>query len=296
MVRPGTAPKAGAEALRAKAETAPTATADAVPPDNWVPRPSSSPSISPLAVSVSQRVSNTYVQPQSAVGRIFFSNQAETEFYTCSGTSITSTTRNAVWTAAHCLHQGSGGEAGWFANHVFIPAYSNGSDPFGWYFGLSIIASNDWINGGDLKDSDMGAMIVVPEDGLDLQGRVGGWGYTFGGGTAFTNARSYGYPVIGYNRPDSDFAEGEYMMFCEGNIVDAANLNPLDDRLRMNCDMGGGASGGPMATGVGTSGGPRIVGVNSHRNVDSNGNYNNNYLFSANHGSTAVSIINAVNS
>ncbi|MFV2103964.1 trypsin-like serine peptidase [Micromonospora sp. LOL_024] len=228
------------------------------------------------------------------MGSLFFSNQAGTVWSHCGATSIASTHGNAVWTAAHCLHSGSGGNAGWFSNHIFIPGYTAGMDPYGWWFGVSLIAPNSFINGGDIHN-DMGALIVVPESGTNnLQTAVGSWGYRFDGSTSFTNARSYGYPANGYNRPNSDFNDGEYMMYCEGSILDASPLNPLDNRVKMDCDMGQGSSGGPMAIGVGSTD-IRIIGSNSHRDVDNNGNLINNWLYSSNHGGTAASIINAVN-
>ncbi|MFI6231112.1 hypothetical protein ACIBCR_27815 [Micromonospora echinospora] len=292
-VRAGDLTGQGTGNRRAAEVAPPTASAAAVPPAGaTTARP---PLSTQATVSVSQRVSNPAAWPTSAVGRLFYSNQAETEWYTCSGTSIVSTGGNAVWTAGHCLHQGSGGNSGWMANHVFIPAYGFNSNPYGWFFGVSIIAPSAWTDGADLEGSDVGALLVVPETGSNsLLTTVGGWGYQFNGATAYSNARSYGYPVIGYNRPASDFADGEYMMYCEGNTSDADNLNPFDDRLRLSCDMGGGASGGPLVINVGSSN-IQIVGTNSHRNVDNNGNYNNNWLYSSNHGGTAASVINAVN-
>lgn len=83
-------------------------------------------------------------------------------------------------------------------------------------------------------------------------------------------------------------------MYCSGSTVDAANWNPLDNRLRMNCDMGGGASGGPMAIGVGTSN-VQIIGANSHHNVDSAGNWADNHLFSSEHSDHAAAVIDLVN-
>lgn len=222
-------------------------------------------------------------------------NREETEYYSCSATSIVSRTRNAVWTAGHCLHRGSGGGAGWYANHVFIPAYERNSNPFGWWYGASLLATAGWTDNGDLRDADMGALVVVPETGsAKLQDTVGAWGYDFNGATAYSNVRSYGYPAQGYNRPDSDFADGEYMRYCEGNTVDAANGNPLDNRLQIFCDMGGGSSGGPLVRDILTS--PRIIGTNSHRYLNTNGGYLDNRLFSSNHRGNATAVINGLNS
>lgn len=84
--------------------------------------------------------------------------------------------------------------------------------------------------------------------------------------------------------------DGYTQFFCTGNVVDAANLNPFDDRLEMDCDMGSGASGGPMATTEG-----QIVGANSHVEVDDSGERINDNLYSSNHGSQAVAVINRIN-
>ncbi|MFV2028176.1 hypothetical protein O7543_17205 [Solwaraspora sp. WMMA2080] len=284
--------KGGKKGTSAGAETSLTAWATPEPPVHFK---NTRPPIEALAtVSVSQRVSNVSSWPTSAVGRLFYSNQAETQWFTCSGTSISTNNQNSVWTAAHCLHAGSGGSAGWYRNFIFIPAYSFSSNPYGWFTGVSVLAHNDWTNGGDTTSSDMGILTVSPPSGSpNLTNRVGAWGYRFIGETGFTNARSYGYPALGYNRPDSDFADGEYMMYCEGDTTDAANLNPFDNRIQMNCDMGGGASGGPMAINVSSS--PTIVGTNSHRYADSLGNYADIRLFSSNHSLIASALINHIN-
>ncbi|MEV4707809.1 hypothetical protein [Actinoplanes sp. NPDC049316] len=285
----------GTSTSRPTAVAGPGSAAPAAPPKNSAAlRGKAATAELAAAVTASRRVSNVAAWPMSAVGRLFYTDATETEWFACSATSIATNNRNSVWTAAHCLHAGPGGD--WRRNHVFIPAYSNNSNPYGWWYGVSVLALDSWIEDRDYESSDLGALIVVPETGsANLQDTVGGWGHNFRGGTAYTNARSFGYPASGYNRPDSDFFNGEYMMYCEGNTIDADNNNPFDDRIRMSCDMGGGASGGPIATGVGSSN-VQIVGSNSHRDGDANGNYVNNHLYSSNHYNNAAVVINALNS
>ncbi|MCA2218437.1 trypsin-like serine peptidase [Jidongwangia harbinensis] len=286
---PAGAPKAADDAD----ETAPTlsASAPAVAPK----AARSTASVSAQAtVSVSQRVPNPRARPTSAVGRLYFQDAKEEGYYTCTATAITSRNKNTAWTAGHCVHRGSGGESGWYRNHIFIPArdgYDTG--PYGYWYGSRTLVPTAWPTRGDTKDSDMGAIVLTPPGSTTLEDAVGAYGYTFGGSTAYASVRTYGYPEKGYNRPDSDFAEGEYMMFCEGNTVDAATSSATDDRLRMSCDMGAGSSGGPLATGVGTNN-IRIVGTNSSRDIQ-NGKYINNWLYSSNHGANAVELINRVN-
>jgi V8-like Glu-specific endopeptidase len=293
VARPGVAPKVATNSALAEEPTQ-TASAAAVPPKNAAAKPNSAVSAQ-ATVSASQRVSNVSTWPTSAVGRLYFMNEAETEWFTCTATAISTRNKNAAWTAGHCLHRGSGGNAGWFTNHIFIPAYDGrGSNTYGWWYGASLIASDAWTNRGDTKDSDMGAIILTPPGSATLEDTVGAWGYTFGGSTAYANVRTYGYPEKGYNRPAADFAGGEHMMFCEGNTIDSATSSATDDRLKMSCDMGAGSSGGPLATGIGTTN-IRIVGTNSHRESDSKGVYVNNWLFSSNHNGIAVSVINRIN-
>ncbi|MBT2444497.1 hypothetical protein J7E93_31260 [Streptomyces sp. ISL-36] len=77
---------------------------------------------------------------------------------------------------------------------------------------------------------------------------------------------------------------------CTGDVVDAVDMYPWDNRLEMTCDMGAGASGGPMAT---TDG--RIVGANSHVDTDDQDQRVNDHLYSSDHGDQAVAVINAIN-
>ncbi|MGP3980103.1 hypothetical protein [Streptomyces sp. KR80] len=200
---------------------------------------------------------------------------------------IVSNTKNAVWTAAHCLHAGKGG--GFYKNFVFIPAYKNGLTPWGWWFQDRVIVPSKWAIYSDYYSSDLGALIVK-KDLLygNLQDAIGAYGYNFSDGPAYSDVHSYGYPADGYNRPDSDFGDGEYLMYCRGNTVDGGPWDLLDERLRMNCDMGHGASGGPMVTGIAT-GNVRIVGVNSHRYTTSSGAWADNHLYSSEHASEARS-------
>ncbi|WP_312004812.1 hypothetical protein [Streptomyces sp. B1866] len=205
---------------------------------------------------------------------------------------IVSDTKNAVWTAAHCLHKGSGGRNGFFKNFAFIPSYQSNDLPWGVWTARRVIVTDTWANDGDFDDNDLGALVLNRDSRYgNIQDAIGAWGYRFDGGTAHSNTYSYGYPADGYNRPQSDF-DGEHLMYCQGKTVDADNLNPSDDRLRMDCDMGHGASGGPMATGVPDS--PKIVGSNSHRRADSHHHWVDNHLFSSNHGREAVAVIRLV--
>ncbi|MFF4338862.1 trypsin-like serine peptidase [Kitasatospora sp. NPDC001540] len=227
---------------------------------------------------------------QSALtGRLFFNNGGSLS--SCSAAVIVSNNKNSIWTAGHCLNRGNGG--GFYSGFLFSPGYDS-NQRWGYWSLRSVIVSSDWADDGDMNWGDIGGGIVNPlSEYGNLEDFMGGYGYHFSGGTDYSDVTAIGYPADGYNRPDSDFSDGEHAMYCQGATVDAFNWNPLDDRLRMACDMGHGASGGPMIQNFASN--PQIVGVNSHRSADSNGNWVDNYLYSSNHGGDAVGVINWLN-
>ncbi|MDQ1012984.1 V8-like Glu-specific endopeptidase [Streptomyces sp. V4I23] len=142
--------------------------------------------------------------------------------YNCSASVIVSNTKNAVWTAVHCLHGGKGGA--FYKNFVFLPGY-NGVTQYHWWIQDRVMVPTKWVNYCDHYSSDLGAIIVEKDLALgNLQDFVGGYGYNFSDGPEHTDVHSFGYPFDGYNRPDSDFNGGEYMTYCRGNTVDCGPL------------------------------------------------------------------------
>ncbi|MFJ6825290.1 trypsin-like serine peptidase [Streptomyces niveus] len=233
--------------------------------------------------------------PAVIVGKILYVDAAG-ESHGCSGASIIADGKNTVWTAGHCVHPGDGSGADGFHDSVlFIPGYKesatspNGYDaPWGEWVAQTFVAPEAWTQDKDYNEGDLAAFTVkAPAGYTNLADTVGALGYRFGDGSDWSDIIDSGFPGEGYNRTDMD---GYTQFFCTGNVVDAANLNPFDDRLEMDCDMGGGASGGPMATTEG-----QIVGANSHVEVDDSGERINDNLYSSNHGSQAVAVINRIN-
>jgi hypothetical protein len=139
----------------------------------------------------------------------------------------------------------------------------------------------------------MAAIVLKPDATYgNLQDKVGGLGYRFGNQTDYSNVFSYGYPGDGYHRTDMT---GERMMYCFGNTEDAVPYWPIDNRLRMHCDMGHGASGGPMFIGA-MNYNPQIIGANSHFESDATtGQRIDDSLFSSLHDANAVAVINNAN-
>ncbi|MBC9731380.1 trypsin-like peptidase domain-containing protein [Streptomyces sp. TRM68367] len=245
-------------------------------------------------VSVSQEVPYSTNPAYSLVGKLFF-DQPDGSHHVCSASSIVSSNKNTIWTAGHCVHLGNGsGDAGWSQNVYYVPGYRDGNGPYGAWTSAHMYAPSTWTADGDLKESDMAAIVLNshPTYG-SLQTALGGaLGYTFAdNATDYSDVYTMGYPQDGYQRTDLN---GERMMYCEGDSVDASYFNPFDDRLKVDCDMGHGASGGPLVYGT-SAGNPQIVGAVSHHESDSNGNRLSDDLFSSEHGANAAAVIRAAN-
>ncbi|GGJ24214.1 trypsin-like serine peptidase [Streptomyces brasiliensis] len=212
---------------------------------------------------------------------------------------IVSNNKNTIWTAGHCLHEGQNGQSGFYANVTFAPAWDGDAPspaPWGIWEASNLVVPTTWANGDADKffDADFGAAILtpLPEYG-NIQDAIGAYGYRFYSGSDYNDIVDFGYPADGYNRPDSDFNGGKELMFCQGNVEDAFKFNPLDDRMKMDCDMGHGASGGPMLTGFPQN--IKIVGANSHGESDEADVLTSDNLYSSEHGSRAVFVIDTVN-
>lgn len=245
-------------------------------------------------MAVAQRVPLTTTYPMNTVGKLFAYDANGNEAKRCSASVITSDTRNTIWTAAHCVHRGDGsGAAGFYEYLIFMPAYQDGQSPWGIWNAKAKYAPEAYTVDGDQLSSDFAAVVLEPEpDYGNIQDAMGALGYSFGSGSDYPEAATVGYPEEGYKRTDFD---GEYMYYCTGNAEDYANFNPFDNRIKMDCDMGKGSSGGPLVISSEASG-VQIVGANSHALKDATtGQRINDDLLSSEHGVRAVNVINAVN-
>ncbi|MEU6877278.1 hypothetical protein [Streptomyces sp. NPDC046712] len=289
-----------------------TAVADAA-------RPATSPQISPVAatssttstaetsstasaaateVAVAQDVPYSTSIPNVVVGKLFFTKPDGTNG-TCTASVIVSNNKNTLWTAGHCVHLGTGGGGtNWFTNIEFVPGYkgdgtAEGQRPWGTWYYDHLYAPNDWTAYRDYQEGDMAAVVLKPDSLYgNIQDAIGALGYQFGNVTDYDDVFSVGYPGEGYHRTDMD---AERMMYCRGNTEDADPWWPTDDRLKIDCDMGKGASGGPMFIGL-LAYNPQIIGSNSHVHEDATtGERVTDDLFSATHDANAVGVINTVN-
>ncbi|NDZ83132.1 hypothetical protein G3I19_32335 [Streptomyces sp. SID10853] len=244
---------------------------------------------------VAQKVPFPQNAPAIVVGKILFTEPDGSD-HGCSGASIAADGGNTVWTAGHCVHPGDGtGAESFWKDITFIPGFKenagspDGYDaPWGKWTASTIVAPEEWTQDGDPEDADMAAFnVTVPAGYTSLSDSVGALGYKFGYGSDWSDVIDSGFPGDGYHRTDMD---GYTQFYCTGNAEDAADFNPLDNRLKVDCDMGHGASGGPIAT---TD--AQIVGANSHIETEDDGTRKNDDLFSSDHADNAVAVINRIN-
>jgi V8-like Glu-specific endopeptidase len=160
-------------------------------------------------------------------GRVFFTFGGRTA--SCSGSAVTSKNKSTVITAGHCVKlQGT-----WHTNWVFVPAYSNGSTPYGTWTAKQILSTPQWTASENVS-YDIGAAVVNPLGGQRLTDAVGGQGI------AFNQARNQNMYAFGY--PAAAPYDGSKLIYCSGRVFNEF-LGTGD--IGMTCNMTGGASGGP---------------------------------------------------
>ncbi|WP_328296521.1 peptidase [Streptomyces sp. NBC_00435] len=172
-------------------------------------------------------------------GRVFFTFQGRTA--SCSGDSVTSQNGSTVITAGHCVkYQGR-----WHTDWVFVPAYDNGSAPYGQWRATRTFSTDQWVANEDI-DYDVGLAVVAPLNGRKLSSVVGAQGVLFNGG--------YDKATYAFGFPAAAPYDGTRLIHCGG---DSGRDLLLSNDHSLGCDMTGGSSGGPWfqnfdeATGTG---------------------------------------------
>jgi len=164
---------------------------------------------------------------------------------------------NLVWTAAHCVHEGKGGD--WYKNLIFVPAYNSSgaaSDhhratpaevaPFGQWWADKVITSPLWTTegsrSGDAANQYDFAVIRVrsPDGGAkSLEETIGAaapvW---FDAPREALSVSAWGYPSV---RP----YDGQELERCDGGRPGSRSFDPSRPAmLTIGCTMTAGASGG----------------------------------------------------
>jgi V8-like Glu-specific endopeptidase len=172
------------------------------------------------------------VPAQPQFGKVFFTLGGAN--YVCSGTATTSSNRDVVTTAGHCLNEGPGAYA---TNFAFVPAYENGNRPYGTWTAKSLLTTNEWRNSGDFNHDVGFAVMNDNASGQSLTDVTGSYPIAFNKGYNLTFS-AYGYPAA---KP----YDGQLLWKCSGTAgVDTRGTT--DHRLP--CSMTGGSSGGGWIT------------------------------------------------
>ena len=172
-------------------------------------------------------------QPTSTNGKVFFTDDGLN--YVCSGTAVLSGNDSVVWTAGHCVHDGA---SNFHTNWTFVPAYADGSRPYGTWTARALLTTNGWASSGDFS-YDNGAAVVSP-NGSNLTDVVGGRNI------AFNSARNQQYAAHGY--PAGAPFNGQRLWVCNSPLIyDDTSASP--PTMGIDCDMTGGSSGGGWIAG-----------------------------------------------
>ncbi|MFG1669733.1 trypsin-like serine peptidase [Streptomyces sp. Y7] len=166
----------------------------------------------------------------NSAGRVFFSYQGRTA--SCSGNAVTSNNKSTVITAGHCVKL----EGAWHTNWVFVPGYHDGQAPYGRWSASKTLSTPQWTASEDIN-YDVGAAVVAPLDGKLLTDVVGGQGLAFNTG--------YNLRMYSFGFPAAAPYDGEKFIYCSGST---SRDFLLSNDHGMNCNMTGGASGGPWFT------------------------------------------------
>ena len=182
-------------------------------------------------------------QPTSTNGKVFFTDDGLN--YVCSGTALLSGNKSTVWTAGHCVHDGA---SNFHTNWAFVPAYADGSRPYGTWTARQLLTTNGWATSGDFS-FDNGAAVVNLNGGQALTDVVGGRN------PSFNYARNQTYVSHGY--PAAPPFSGGRMFICEADLgTRDTSANPAT--MGIGCDMTGGSSGGGWVVGN------NVLSVNSY--------------------------------
>ncbi len=179
-------------------------------------------------------------------GKLFFNIGTAT--YVCSASLIKP---GIVVTAAHCV--ANFGRQQFYSNWRFVPAYSNGSAPYGVWTAASAVVLTAYYNGTDscavsgvVCQDDVAVLILSPQSGAYAGNRAGWYGYGWNGygfnGSSQALIDQLGYPVA--------LDSGALM---ERNDSQGYRSSSFSNNTIIGSLMTGGSSGGPWHVNLGVA-------------------------------------------
>jgi hypothetical protein len=169
--------------------------------------------------------------PYRTVGKLFFYQNGYA--YVCSASSIGN---YAIWTAGHCVHDGSGSAYGWSYNVVFVPGYTYGKKQQGGQWKADHLwVMSSWYNSQDLG-MDMGGAILDKLKNKSISKKVGALGF------AWNWSPEQHWFAMGY--PAAYPFDGYVQVLCAASYAYSySGYSPAPNGI--GCDQTGGTSGGP---------------------------------------------------
>ncbi|HEX4724119.1 MAG TPA: trypsin-like serine protease [Pseudonocardiaceae bacterium] len=176
-----------------------------------------------------------------AVGALFTTDDDGLTGHYCTASVVDSPEGDLVLTAAHCIHDGAGGD--YRDDIAFVPGYHDGQDPYGIWTPSRLVVDPRWISDSD-EDLDFGFLVV------HQQGSTRTVQAAAGGNRLGTNL-GYDLPVRVTGYPD----DTEEPTTCQTNSTRERRF-----QLRFDCgDFPDGTSGGPWVTDVDPATGLGVV-------------------------------------
>lgn len=188
------------------------------------------------------------VLPYAVNGRLFVRQGRGQGF--CSATAVNTPSRQLVLTAGHCLNSGPQGPFGrgiWSHYLEFVPAYSNGTAPFGAFVAhrRSVFALRQFVKFGN-PNFDVGAVVVGPNaEGVNVADAVGGGAAILADQSRRQEFQTFGYP-----------GNSRTMQGCASPYVGDDTLTyriPGPPTMAIRCHWAPGASGGGWLVAEGTA-------------------------------------------
>ena len=190
--------------------------------------------------------STTDYYPYRAAGKLFF--KIGSSSYLCSASLIK---RGVVVTAAHCV--AAFGNQQFYSNWQYVPAYRNGTAPYGVWNVVSATIKTSYYNGTDpcasgasgvVCQNDIAVLTLVPQSSVYAGTRTGWFGYGWNGYSFNPSNQALisqlGYPVA---------LDGGLLMErtdSQGYVAPSLASNTVIGSLQT-----GGSSGGPWLVNLG---------------------------------------------
>ena len=181
--------------------------------------------------------------PQRVQGKIFF-RLGEEEFV-CSGTVVSSRSRNVVFTAGHCVFDRGG--TGYASEMIFVPGYDGSAAdgeqaPLGTWAAEAVFTTAAYVDQGRLSHDVAAVVLSRP-----IEDPIGFRRIAFDLDPTARAYTIYGYPV----RPDPPF-DGNKLIGCHSAAIGRDLVQPPPQPIAAGpCPMQNGASGGGWITGDG---------------------------------------------